>query len=331
VTGLNRVFLTGGSGLVGGHLLQRLCDADVEVTALVRSAAAASKVSEIGGTPFHGDLFDVNTLTEAMDGMDAAFHVAGVNDTCGSDISTMDRVNIEGSRAVIAAAGAAGVERVVYTSSAAAIGEAQGTIGTETSTHTGKYLSPYARSKHLAEQAAYGEADGCGVDLVVVSPSSVQGPGRATGSARLFLKALNARHPILFDTYIAIVDIEDCTAGHIAAFHRGQPGERYLLSGASIRVSEAVAILSSVTSREISPRWVSRRVMERVGLPASRAAFRLKPGSGICPALIATMLHGHRIDGSKAERELGVAYRAISDTFSRTIAWFVSEGLITSH
>ncbi len=331
MTELNRVFLTGGSGLLGGHLLGRLCESDVQVTALVRSTAAASKVSGWGGTPFYGDLFDIGALTDAMSGVDVVFHVAGVNDTCGSDVAAMHHVNMDGSRAVIAAAGAAGVDRVVYTSSAAALGEAHGTVGTEATTHTGEYLSPYARSKHLAEEAAHVEAAARGVDLVVVSPSSVQGPGRASGSAQLLLKVLNAKRPLLVDTYLSVVDIEDCTTGHIAASLRGEPGERYLLSGSSLRISEAVAIASGIVGRDIRPRWMSEAVVRRVGIPAARIAFRLRPGAGICPALVETLLHGHRFDGSKAERELGLEYHTISDTFARTIAWFTSEGLLVSH
>jgi len=331
VTAPDSVFITGGSGLVGGHLLRRLCRSGVSVTALVRSEASASKVLEVGGTPFHGDLFDVGRLTEAVSGADTVFHVAGVNDTCPRQAATMDHVNIDGTKALIAAAGAAGVPRVVYTSSAAAIGEAQGMIGTEATSHTGEYLSAYARSKHLAEQAAYAEAAECGLELVVVSPSSVQGPGRATGSAKLLLRVLNARRPMLFDTYVSIVDIEDSTAGHIAAAQRGEPGARYLLSSASIPVSDAVRIAADITGRDIRPRWLSERVVRRVGIPTSRIASLVHPGAGICPALVATLLHGHRFDGSKAERELGVVYHTISDTFSRTIDWFASRGLLVSH
>ncbi len=321
-------FLTGGSGLVGGHLLARLTASGTRVSALVRSQSAQRKVTEHGAEPVHGDLFDVAGLARAMQGADVVFHVAGVNDTCPRDVSAMDRVNIDGTRAVIAAAASAGVERVVYTSSAAAIGEPHGSIGTETTVHCGEYPSPYARSKYLAEIAAFDEAAGAGIDLVAVNPSSVQGPGRVTGSAKILLGVLNAKRPILTDTSLSIVDIEDCTTGHIAAAAHGRAGERYLLSGTSIRVSEAVALASSILGHDIEPRWIPAQVVRRLGIPIAGVVSWVRPSLGVCPALIRTLLHGHRFDGSKAERDLGIVYHSIEDTFRRTIGWFIAERLV---
>ncbi|MCL1598377.1 MAG: NAD-dependent epimerase/dehydratase family protein [Actinomycetia bacterium] len=321
-------FLTGGSGLVGGHLLARLTASGTSVSALVRSQSAQRKVTEYGAEPVRGDLFDVDGLARAMRGASVVFHVAGVNDTCPRDVAAMDRVNIEGTRSVIAAAASAGVERVVYTSSAAAIGEHRGTIGTEVTVHCGEYPSPYARSKHLAEIAAFDEAAGQGIDLVALNPSSVQGPGRSSGSAEILLRVLNAKRPILIDTNLSIVDIEDCTTGHIRAAAHGVAGERYLLSGASVSVADAVAVASSIVGREVTPRWASERVVRVLGIPAARALSRVRPSSGICPALVRTLLHGHTFDGAKAERDLGLVYHPIEDTFRRTIDWFLAEGLL---
>jgi len=328
VNDLSRAFLTGGSGLVGGHLLERLVASGTRVSCLVRSGAAEQTIIGRGGDPVRGSLFDVEGLASAMSGADVVFHVAGVNDTCPRDVSAMDRVNVEGTKAVIAAAAAGGVGRVVYTSSAAAIGERSGTIGTEATEHCGEYLSPYARSKHLAEVAAFDEASVRGVDLVAVSPSSVQGPGRASGSAEILLRVLNTKRPILVNTILSIVDIEDCTAGHIGAARLGRPGERYLLSGRSIGVGDAVELMSSIVGREMRPRWISEATARRLGIPATRVLAWVHPTAGICPALVRTLLHGHRFDGSRAERELGITYHPIEDTFSRTIAWFANEGLI---
>ncbi len=324
-------FLTGGSGLIGGHLLARLAASGTRVSALVRSPSAQRKVAERGAEPVPGDLFDTAGLARSMRGIDVVFHVAGVNDTCPRDVGAMDRVNVEGTRAVIAAATLAGVERVVYTSSAAAIGERKGEIGTEVTVHSGEYPSPYARSKHLAEIAAFDQASRCGIDLIAVNPSSVQGPGRATGSAEILLRVLNARRPILFDTFLSIVDIEDCVSGHIAAARHGRPGERYLLSGASISVPDAVAVASGIVGRNLTPRWISERAMIGFGIPAARVASWVRPSSGICPGLIRTLVHGHRFDGSKAERGLSIIYHPIEDTFMRTIEWFRAEGLVKAN
>lgn len=321
-------FVTGGSGLLGGHLIARLVNDGHSVRALARSAQSAKVVEDHGAQAVGGNLFDTDSLREGMWGADIVFHVAGVNETCSRDPRSMDRVNIDGTEAVIEAASASGVRRVVYTSSAAAIGEPAGMVGTEHTVHSGEYVSNYARSKHLGEMKAFDTAERVGVDLVAVSPSSVQGPGRATGSAELLLRSLNAKRPLLVDTTLSIVDIEDCTAGHIGAANHGRAGERYILSGTTLRVSEAVDLLSAAVGRTITPRWLSEGLVRGLGMAGARVTFALRPSLGICPELIATLLHGHRFDGSRASQELQFSYTSALDTFTRTVTWFKEQGLI---
>jgi len=313
---------------VGGQLLKTLANNGVATAALARSDDSSAAVASLGAEPVRGDLFATQVLKEAMWGVDVVYHVAGVNETCSRDPGCMDRTNIDGTRSVIGAVAAAGVRRVVYTSSAAAIGEREGMIGVEHTVHSGEYLSGYARSKHLAELAAFEEADRLGVNLVAVNPSSIQGPGRAGGSAKLLLRVLNARRPLLVDSTLSFVDIVDCITGHINAAKYGKAGERYILSGATISVSEANTLLSDATGREINPRWVSRDLASTVGMAAAGLAAIIRPSLGICPELITTLLHGHRFDGSKAERDLRFTYTEVSDTINRTASWFREQGLI---
>ncbi|RPI25598.1 MAG: NAD-dependent epimerase/dehydratase family protein, partial [Actinobacteria bacterium] len=135
------VFVTGGSGFLGGALIARLLDDGVEVRALVRSPPAADRMAEAGAIPVHGDVFAAGTMREALDGCAVVFHVAGVNDACPRDAAPMYRVNVDGTRIVVAAAAAAGVPRVVFTSSAAAIGEPPGVLADEGTPHSGVFLS----------------------------------------------------------------------------------------------------------------------------------------------------------------------------------------------
>lgn len=296
--------------------------------ALARSESAGETVIGRGATSVKGDLFDTRALREGMWGTDVVFHVAGINETCSRDTPTMDRVNIEGTVSVVHAAAASGVRRVVFTSSAAALGEQQGMVGTEHTVHSGEYLSAYARSKHLAEVAAFDAADHLGVELVAVLPSSVQGRGRATGSAALLLRVLNSKRPLLHDATLSIVDIEDCTTGHIGAAELGRAGERYILSGATLKVAQAVALLCEAVGRTITPRWVGEGAVRSVGMVAAKGAAVVRPSLGICPELIRTLLHGHRLDGTKASTELRFTYTEVSDTITGTVAWFRDQGLI---
>jgi len=236
----------------------------------------------------------------------------------------MDRVNVDGAVNVVEAAAKAGVGRVVLTSSVAAIGESEGMIGTEHTRHSGSHVSAYARSKHLGEVAAKEAAREYGIDLVVVNPSSVQGPGRSSGSAELIRRVLGAKRPWLVDVSVSVVDIADCAEGHILAAESGTDGERYILSGATLTVSDAVDMINHIADTDIRPRWLSAGFVRSVGMPLSRIA----PSSQICPDLIRTLLHGHRYDNTKSRSELGMRYTPIEDTFRRTIDWFRDEDLV---
>ena len=182
-----------------------------------------------------------------MRGCEVVYHAAGLNVFCLRDPSLLFEVNLQGSRNVVRAAAEAGVRRVVYTSSAAALGEAHGTVGSETSPHRGSFLSSYERSKFEAERAVLTTARETETEVVCVNPASVQGPGRATGSTRLLLDYLNGRLKAIVDSTISLVDIADCTEGHLLAEVRGQPGERYVLSGATVTVREGIQLLARLT------------------------------------------------------------------------------------
>lgn len=319
--------VTGGSGFVGGALLARLVTDGREVRALARSDEAAATVSDRGATPVAGDVLDLDGLANAMQGCEVVFHAAGVNAMCLRDPRPMLRANVEGSGNVIVAARRAGVRRVVYTSSASAIGEPHGTVGREDSPHRGSFLSSYERSKYLAERRVLAWSEGLGVDVVCVNPSSVQGPGRTGGSARLLLDLANGRLPALVDATLSIVDVADCTQAHVLAEARGTPGERYVVSGVTLTMREAVELLRAVAGvperARFVPSWVVRAGGSAIEV-VSRLARRDPP---VCREAVRTLLHGHRYDGSRAERELGLRYTPLEDTLVRTLTWYAERGL----
>ncbi len=315
-------FLTGGSGFVGGALLRRLTAGGTEVVAAARTDAAAETVAALGARPVRVDLTDTGATAEAMRGCDVVFHVAGLNRLCPRDEAALYAVNVDLASSVVRAAADAGVARVVHTSSAATLGEETGTIGREGSPHRGRFLSPYERTKYLGEHAVLALGRELGIDVVSVNPSSVQGPGRETGTGRLFLRIARARTAVLFRGWISLVDVEDCAEGHALAAERGRPGERYVLCGAALPVADAVELLRARTGRPEHVVWVPRAAV-RALVPVSAAVARLSRGDDppVCPAAVRTLLHGHRYDGSRATEELGLRYTALADTLDRTLAW----------
>lgn len=322
------VLVTGGTGIVGRALVDRLLGDGRRVRALARTQRSAEALGATGAEPVRGDVLDLGSLTEAMRGCSSVFHVAGVNAMCLRDPSLMVRTNVEGSANAVRAAAAAGVGRVVYTSSSSAIGEARGTVGREDTPHRGSYLSAYERSKHLAEGRVFELSRSLGVDVVAVNPSSVQGPGRATGSARLLLEVVNGRLPVLVRSTISLVDIADCAAGHVLAETRGTPGERYLLSAASLTTPDAVELLERIWGLRRRVRFAPGGLASAVGAIAGAGATLLRRDATLCPDAVRTLLHGHRYDGSKAARELGLRYTPVETTLLRTLEWCAERGLV---
>jgi dihydroflavonol-4-reductase len=324
----DRVFVTGGSGLIGRALVKRLLARGDRVVALARSDASAADLQALGAEVVRGDLLDEAALAGGMRDAAVAYNVAGVNTLCPADPAPLYRVNRDGARAAVRVAAAAGVRRFVHTSSAATLGEPEGTVGTEDSPHRGSFLSDYERSKTEGERAVMEEAARTGLDVVCVNPSSVQGPGRTGGTGRILLALLDRRLPVFIDTRISVTDIADTVEGHVLAAERGTPGRRYVLCGATLTTTEAFALLSRVSGRTVRPRIVPAPVASAAGAVAELAFRVARRQPPFCRAMIRTMLHGHAYDGSRAAAELGLRYTPVEETLRATLEWARAEGLV---
>lgn len=321
-----RVAVTGGSGVVGATLVRHLVDRGDEVRALARSQAASDHLSSLGAVPVRGDVLDRASLRDLVRGAIHVFHVAGVNEMCSADPEHMWRVNVEGTRAIINACREANVGRLIHTSSAVTIGEEGGVTATESSAHRGFYLSEYERTKTEAERMLFSEARE--LDVVAVNPSSVQGPGRSTGTGKIVLAAARGRLPVAIDTTISLVDIDDCARGHLRAAERGRRGERYLLSGVILTMKEALDLVSGIGGHEVRPRFVSPNVLGLLAGPIGAGYRLIGKQAPICREAVRVLSHGHRYDGSKATAELGLEYTPVEVTLRRTLEWFESQGLL---
>jgi dihydroflavonol-4-reductase len=322
-----RVFVTGATGVVGRALVRRLRTRGVAVVGLARSETATRALEEEGVEAARGDVLDEEALALGMGGCETVFHVAGVNSLCPRDRTELFRVNVTGTERVVRAAARAGVRRVVNTSSAAAIGEARGTVGREDSPHRGWFLSDYERSKLEGERRAFAAGRQLGVEVVAVNPASVQGPGRASGTGKIVLALVKGRLRAFVDTRFSLVDIDDCVEGHLLAEERGRAGERYLLSGATLSSAEAIQLVREVAGTGARP-WMVPPAAARALAAAAEGAFRAARRSPpLCREMVRTMLHGHAYDGSKATRELDLRYTPVRDTLRRTIEWAAQRGL----
>lgn len=325
---MSRVFVTGGTGLIGSALVARLAARGDQVVALARSETAAQALQARGAHPVRGDALDEERLARGMEGCELAFNVAGVNSLCVDDARPMQTVNAQAPVIAVRAAKRAGVARLVHTSSAATIGEPPGTLGNEQTRHRGWYLSTYERTKTEGERAAFAAARELGQDLVCVNPSSVQGPGRTGGTGKFLLAFLDGRLKVFVPTNVSLVDIADCVEGHLLAAERGTAGERYLLSGVTLTISQAFTLAGDVANVRREPRLLPRP-LATVAATIVERSFRLaRRHPPVCREMVRTLLHGHRYDGSRAERELGLTYTHPRETLRRTVQWAQEQGLL---
>jgi dihydroflavonol-4-reductase len=326
---LTAVLITGATGFVGGGIARRLLADGRTVRVLARRPDAAADLRSLGAEVVAGDILAPDTVERAARGCEVAYHAAGMNGFCMRDPEPMRTANVAGTENVVAACGRAGVRRIVYTSSAAAIGEARGVTATEDTPHRGWFISEYERSKFDAERAAVRGAERHAIELVCVNPASVQGPGRTGGTARLILDYANGRLRTLVRSRFSLVDADDCSEGHVLAEARGQPGRRYLLAGVCVTTDEAIAAVARITGIERRTLTLPRPVALAAADAAAAAARMRGRRPRLCREMVATLLHGHAYDGSRATAELGLQYRSFDEMVRRTLAWYVDQGMVS--
>jgi dihydroflavonol-4-reductase len=340
VTAEAPVLVTGATGFVGGLVAARLLAEGRDVRALARKPDDP-RVSVWGpaGPPGRdaapppgklttvvGDLADAGSLARAADGCEVVYHVAGINTLCARDPGLLYEVNVEGTRRMLDAARRAGARRVVLTSSAGVLGGDGGAPVDEDAPPPAHLESHYARSKLAAEQLALAFD---GVEVVAVNPSSVQGPGRRTGTAKLLLDFLNGKLPVSVPSTFGLCYTDDCAAGHLLAEARGKPGHRYVLNSVTVTTAEAFGLAAELVGLPRGPRELPPPVAMAMAAAVEAVARARGRQPSICRESARTMLRPHRYDGSRAERELGVAYTPLHTALERTVRWYAAAGLLT--
>lgn len=299
------LFVTGATGYLGAATVALLVERGVAVRALVRDPARAAVLSD-GVERVAADLADETSLRRAMTGCDGVFHLAA---SLGPDPEDTRRVNVDGTAAVLRAARDAGVRRVVYTSSSAAIVTAAGLLSERASGGTA-LRDPYSVSKADAERLVL-DAAAAGTDAVVVNAVNVYGPSpRGPHSYNgLFAAAARGEVTDIVDAPVGWVLAEDVALGHLLAFERGTSGRRYLLCG---EVATFSRVLDSYCALVGSPHRVRARAPgTALGADASLFARRSE---------VYGRLGAIRVDDTQA-RELGFRPRGIDEGLRVTAAW----------
>ena len=315
--------VTGASGFLGWHVARVLAERGHRVRALVRPG---SRVDGLDVETVTGDLRDAASLERAVSGCGLVFHVAADYRLWARDPSELYRSNVEGTRNLLDAAGRAGVERVVYTSTVGCIGIPQGGVGDETTpVSLADMTGDYKRSKFLAEQVAL-EFARAGLPVVIVNPTAPVGDHdvKPTPTGKIVLDFLNGDMPAFIDTGLNVVDVRDTAEGHLLACERGRAGERYILGSENLTLAQILQLLAKITGRKAPTTRLPYAVAYCAG--ACSTAWAGVTGKPPRVPLDAVRMARKKmwVTHRKAGRELGFQPGAAGQALARAVAWFQS-------
>lgn len=321
-----KVLVTGASGFVGNAVLRRLQAENLEIRLLLRKPSSVLERDDV--ELCYGDLLEPTSLKAAVQGCQALFHVAADYRLWVPDPAAMMRANVDGTVALMEAALAAGVERIVYTSSVAVLGfYGDGRPSDEVAPSSLEdMIGSYKRSKFLAEEAVRQIQQRHQAPIVIVNPSTPVGPGdvKPTPTGRMVRDAALGRMPAYVDTGLNIVHVDDVAEGHWLAFQHGRPGERYILGGDNLPLAAILTRIAGLTGRP-SPRL---RLPRSALYPVAWAAEAWVRARGRGTPLVTVdelRMAAHRMyfSSAKAEAELGYRHRPAEEALRDAVRWFL--------
>jgi len=321
--------VTGGTGFIGANVARELLAAGVTVRVLARPGGNRRALAGMRVEFVEGDLLDPASVRRAVSGVQVVYHVAADYRLWTPDPATLYRTNVDGTRAVLEAAGEAGVRRVVHTSSVGALGiPKDGGPGTEeTPVALTDMVGHYKRSKFLAEQVALDFAR-AGLPIVVVNPSAPVGPWdvKPTPTGQMVVDFMRGRMVASLDTGLNVVHVRDVARGHLLAAERGTPGRRYILGHRDLSLAEIFGLLAEITGRR-PPRFRVPYAMAWLSAACCESVARV---TGRPPAVPLTAVRMARkrmyFSPARAVRELGLPQTDVRSALADAVAWFEAHG-----
>ena len=326
-----KAFVTGATGFIGSNVVRALLRRGVKVCALVRPSANRNNLEGLDVESVEGDLLDFDSLRRGMDGCEQVYHVGALYSFWVRPRRLIYDVNVEGTRNVLKAAKDERVEKVVYTSSVAALGLPEdGQAADETTAvDFSNIIGDYKRSKYLAEQVALEFAQD--QPVVIVNPSFPVGPGdiKPTPTGQTILDFLSRKMPAYVDTGMNVVDVEDVALGHLLAAEKGRVGERYILGGENLTMKELLDLLAEITGLP-APRF-RLPYYPVLAMSFLNAAFcTLFPSCTprMTPQTIRMSRHLMFFNPSKAVEELDFPQTPAREALGKAVAWFEENGYV---
>ena len=319
-----KVFVTGGTGFIGGEVVRQLRDRGDEVVCLVRSPEKASKLKELGCELVGGDLGDADALRAGMEGCDGLVHAAAMYEVGipAKQHPAMYEANVRGSERVLQAALDAKVSKVVYVSTVGIFGNTHGKVVDESYEHPGKeFTSYYEETKLEGHRIAKRMMTEDGLPGVIVQPGGVYGPGDTSQIADLLSEFFAGRLFLLPfpDLGICLSHVEDIAIGILLALDKGKVGETYVISGPATTMREAIETVADLSGRKAPKRAMPTPLIKAM-TPIGPLVGKLMGQPPNLRELISsadgvTFWASHE----KASRELGYAPRGMEEGMRQTL------------
>jgi dihydroflavonol-4-reductase len=307
-----------------------LAEGGADLRLLVRTTSNLKNLEGLKAETTTGDLRDSVSLEKAMAGCEVVFHVAADYRLWVRDPAEMYRSNVEGTRAILAAARKNALRCVIYTSSVATMGfTGNGRPADEDSpVSLADMIGHYKRSKFMAEQVAL-EAGRGGMRVVTVNPTTPVGEQdvKPTPTGRIVVDFLKRKFPAYVETGLNLVDVRECARGHMAALEKGKSGERYILGGENLTLKQILDKLGAIAGLPSPTLKLPYFVAYAAGAVDETVSGRLL---GREPrATIETVRMGKKkmwASSGKAERELGWKTMPADGALRRAVEWFRANG-----
>jgi dihydroflavonol-4-reductase len=322
--------VTGAAGFLGSHVTRQLVARGEDVRVLLRASSSNRAISDLPLEYVTGDLRDAASLERAMKGVQRVFHVAADYRLWAKRKQDIYDSNVGGTKNLLAAAKAAGVTQLIYTSTVATIAVDRPELPNElTDARLEEMVGHYKRSKWMAEQEAL-KAVKEGLPVIVAMPTTPVGPWdwKPTPTGKIILDFLNGKMPGYVETGLNFVGVEECAAGHLLVAEKGKTGERYLLGAENLTLKEMLDLLAKITGLPAPGMKIPHGVA--LGVAYVESAFSRLVGKEPQIPVEGVKIAQHKmfVDCSRARRELGFQPGPVSAALERAVRWYQTNGYV---